>query len=264
MSRKGIDVSSHNGVIDWAKVKKDGVHFAMIRLGFGSDIKSQDDSQFERNVKECEKHGILWGGYLYSYALNVDDVKSEVSHIKRLMKGKKPSYPISFDMEDADGYKQRSGMPSNSTMVSMCEYALNEIEKMGYYASLYASLSWLDNQLKSSKLDKYDKWVAHWSPKCGYKGKFGMWQYTENGIVNGVSGFVDMNKGYSDFEKRKWNQSSNSTVNKLVKKYHVVKSGDVLGQIAIDNKTTIVNIMKLNKDITSSNKIYVNQKIRVK
>ncbi|MFB6465398.1 GH25 family lysozyme [Cytobacillus sp. Hz8] len=106
IKRKGMDVSEHKGKVDWDKAKADGIEFAMIRLGIGSDIKSQDDAQFERNVKEAERVGIPWGAYLYSYALNVTEAKSEAGHFIRLLKGKHPSYPIAFDMEDADHYKQ--------------------------------------------------------------------------------------------------------------------------------------------------------------
>ena len=91
---KGVDVSEHNGVVDWDKAKADGVQFAMLRMGYGSDLKSQDDSQFERNVHECERLGIPWGAYLYSYALTVEQAKSEAKHALRLLNGKNPKLPI--------------------------------------------------------------------------------------------------------------------------------------------------------------------------
>jgi GH25 family lysozyme M1 (1,4-beta-N-acetylmuramidase) len=196
---KGIDVSEHNGVIDWDKVKADGIQFAMIRMGFGSDIKSQDDKQFERNVRECDRLGIPWGAYLYSYALTVEQAKSEAAHALRLLKGKKPSYPIAFDMEDADGYKKKHGMPNNATLVAICDTFLSAVEKAGYYAVLYASKSWFDNQLKGSKLDRYDKWVAQWGDKCTYSGTHNLWQFTNSGVVKGINGRVDMNYAYLDF-----------------------------------------------------------------
>lgn len=77
-----------------------------------------------------------------------------------MIKGYKPTLPIAFDMEDADGYKRKYGMPSNSTLQSICETFLSIVQKAGYYVSLYASLSWLNNQLNTAELDKYDKWVA--------------------------------------------------------------------------------------------------------
>src|SRR5690554_3286916 len=108
MAMLGMDVSDHQGVINWDKVKAEGrIKFAMIRCGYGKDMKSQDDKQFERNVREAERVGISWGTYLYSYALNVESAKSEAQHVLRLLKGKNPQLPVAFDMEDADGYKKR-------------------------------------------------------------------------------------------------------------------------------------------------------------
>lgn len=103
---KGIDVSAHQGQIDWKKVKNSGIQFAILRLGFGRDIQSQDETYFESNVQGCESVGLPWGAYLYSYALNLEDAKSEVQHALRLIKNKRPEYPVFFDMEYADGYKK--------------------------------------------------------------------------------------------------------------------------------------------------------------
>ncbi|MDP4121324.1 MAG: glycoside hydrolase family 25 protein, partial [Bacillota bacterium] len=182
---KGIDVSASNGVVDWNAVKATGVKFAMLRLGFGSDMTSQDDSQFARNVSECERLGIDWGAYLYSYALNPTDAQSEAKHALRLLKGKKPTLPIAFDMEDADGYKHKHGMPSNAAIVDICNTFLSALTKSGYYVALYASLSWLDNQLNSSVLASYDKWVAQWNSTCQYTHGFGIWQDSDNIKING-------------------------------------------------------------------------------
>lgn len=203
MKLKGIDVSSHQDKINWDQVKADGIKFAMIRMGFGGDNKSQDDKQFERNVRECERVGIPWGAYLYSYALNMNNAKSEVAHAKRLLKGKKPQFPISFDMEDADNYKKRNGMPTNSMLINICDYWLNEMEKSGYYVSLYANLYWLNTKLKHSKLNRYDKWLAQWTSKPTYSGSYQMWQYTDKGRVKGIKGNVDMNIAYTDFKFNK-------------------------------------------------------------
>ena len=92
--KKGVDISSVNGDVDIQKIKDAGYDFVMIHCGFGSDIKSQDDSQFENNVRKCEKIGMPWGTYLYSYALNTDEAKSEAEHVIRLLKNKKPSFPV--------------------------------------------------------------------------------------------------------------------------------------------------------------------------
>lgn len=202
---KGIDISSLNGDVNLRNLKESGYDFAMIRCGFGSDSSYQDDKQFEANVQKCESLGIPWGAYLYSYALNTSDAVSEAKHVIRLLKGKKPILPIAFDMEDADGYKKNNGMPSNSTLVSICKTFLSEIKKAGYYPMLYASLSWLNNQLNdSSLLNSYDVWVAQWNSECNYLKPYGMWQYggetnfIESNSIAGI-GVVDKNYCYKDY-----------------------------------------------------------------
>lgn len=216
--KKGVDISSVNGEVDIQKIKDAGYDFVMIRCGFGSDIKSQDDSQFENNVRKCEKIGMPWGTYLYSYALNTDEAKSEAEHVIRLLKNKKPSFPVAFDMEDADGYKSKNGMPSNATLRNICKTFLSRIKSAGYYAMLYASLSWLNNQLNDSELlNNYDIWVAQWNSNCDYQKDAGMWQYggevnyLESNSIDGV-GVVDKNKCFKDYptiiKKGNWNNWS--------------------------------------------------------
>ena len=192
----GIDVSSHQGKINWAEVKNSGVDFAIIRCGYGQNNPSQDDMFFARNVSECERLGIPYGVYLYSYALTENDAYSEAQHALRLIKGHNPTYGVWIDMEDADGYKARNGMPSNDTLVNICDIFCKKIEENGYNAGVYASLSWLDTKLNNSKLEKYDTWVAQWNSSCSYSKKYVMWQYTSKGSVNGILTNVDMDIFY--------------------------------------------------------------------
>ena len=201
MTKLGVDVSKHNGNVDWQAVKNAGYgSFAIIRAGYGGDYTNQDDPQFERNVNECEKLGIPYGVYLYSYALNTNDAKGEVNHILRLLKkvGKNFKYGVWFDMEDADGYKKKHGMPSNSTLVDICYTFCETVENAGYYVGIYASLSWLNNQLNNSKLDRFDKWVAQWNNTgCTYKKTYSIWQNTNNVSIGGKR--FDGNKLIRDF-----------------------------------------------------------------
>lgn len=157
--KKGIDVSKHNGTIDWEKAKS-GLDFAMLRIGFGGDISSQDDVQFNRNVSECERLGIPWGGYLYSYALNTSQAQSEAKHAIRLLKGKTPTYPIFIDMEDADGYKAKhGGIPSRSTNTAIVKTFCEALKAEGYKTGYYCNKDWYKNRLNPSELD-YDFWFA--------------------------------------------------------------------------------------------------------
>jgi len=195
---KGIDVSKHQGKIDWAKVKADGIQFAIIRCGWGNDITSQDDVQFENNVNGCEVNGIPWGVYLYSYATNLTEAESEVQHVLRLLKGKLPLYPVYIDMEDADGYKKKRNV-SNKTCADICAYFCERLTKLGYLAGVYANKDWLENRINDPRLAQYPIWLAQWNDVVTYKGKYGMWQYTSDGKVNGISGRVDMNYCYEDY-----------------------------------------------------------------
>ena len=192
----GVDVSDHQGTINWDAVKKDGIDFAIIRCGYGKNDSSQDDKQFARNIAECERLNIPYGIYLYSYALNVESVKSETEHVLRLIKGHNPELGIWIDMEDADGYKKRNGMPSNRTLVDICITFCDIMKSNGYKTGVYANLNWLMNQLNDSRLDTYNKWVAQWNATCTYTKKFVMWQYTSKGTVEGIKGPVDMDKYY--------------------------------------------------------------------
>ena len=99
-TRTGIDVSEHNGVINWEQVKASGIDFAIIRCGYGMDQTDQDDKQWVRNVTECERLGIPYGVYIYSYATNTERARSEAEHVLRLIQGRNLSYPVYFDMED--------------------------------------------------------------------------------------------------------------------------------------------------------------------
>ena len=100
---KGVDVSYHNGTINWKKVAASDVDYAIIRCGYGDNIKSQDDKKWAENVAGCEKNNIPYGVYIYSYATSVKQAESEANHVLRLIKstGAKPTYPIYIDYEDS-------------------------------------------------------------------------------------------------------------------------------------------------------------------
>lgn len=186
MSKFGIDVSSHNGNVNFNNVKNH-IDFCLIRCGYGNNETRQDDIYYIKNINECEKLNIPYGIYLYSYALNLNEAKSEVEHVKRLLKntGKNFKYGIWFDMEDGDNYKKRNGMPSNDMLVSICYYFCECIEKLGYYTGIYASLDWLNTKLNNNKLDRFDKWVAQWNSKCTYNKVYSIWQFTDKYEIDG-------------------------------------------------------------------------------
>lgn len=189
MTKKIIDVSEFQRMIDWEKVKTQ-VDGAILRCGYGSDIKSQDDKMFERNAFECERLGIPYGVYLVSYAKNESMAKSEAAHILRLIKGKKFTYPVYLDCEiEEDAIKKYTK--------TACEIIGKIITDAGYTFGVYANTPWWNNYLVG--MDKYTKWVAQYNNVCQYKGTYDIWQYTNKAKVAGINGTVDMNECYKDF-----------------------------------------------------------------
>ena len=194
---KLIDVSHHNGgSINWAAVKKAGYH-AIIRCGYGDDLKSQDDKYWTRNYQQCEKLGIPYGVYFYSYAKTDKQINSEIAHVKRLIKGRKLSYPVYFDSEEPG-----TGANAAKYAKKFCD----AVEKMGFWAGIYASESWWKQYLKPVG-DRYTKWVAKYGTNNGKAqtkpttNRTDIWQYSSKGKVSGVSGYVDVNYSYRDLVK---------------------------------------------------------------
>ena len=187
MAKKVIDVSYHNGVIDWAKVKADGVEGAIIRCGFGDNITSQDDEQFKRNADECTRLGIPFGVYIYSYAKTVAQAESEAQHVLRLISGYKLSYPVYLDLEQAG---------TESGAIERANKFGDIIEAAGYWCGVYANKNWWDNYLAG--LTRFTRWVARYNSELGMD-NVDIWQYTSGGTVAGISGNVDMNHCYRDF-----------------------------------------------------------------
>ena len=197
---KGIDISEYNGAFNAASAKSQGAKFVIIRCGVGGDYQNQDDGRYMENVRKCQAAGMPWGVYLYSYALNTADAESEARHALRLLKqaGAKPDCGVWFDMEDADGYKARKGMPSNSTLVSICNTFCAAVSAAGYAVGVYASASWLKNQL--AVLTDWPKWVAHWGVSApGYTDGVVMWQYACPPGDRASPTAYDWNTSYKDF-----------------------------------------------------------------
>ena len=201
---KGIDVSEHQGWIDWEKVKADGIDFAIIRCGYGSDYASQDDDWWEYNVSECERLGIPYGVYLYSYAQNPEMARSEADHALRLLEGHHPTIPVFFDMEDSstfiyneDGSINLSA--SRKNFGDMAEIFCEAMENAGYWAGVYANLTWFNTYLTDERFELYMRWVAQYNNSCWYDGQYMFWQCTSSAYVDGVDGPVDLNFEYFGF-----------------------------------------------------------------
>jgi len=190
---KGIDVSYHNGVVDWQSVVDAGYGFVIIRLGYGN---RHLDDKFVDNVNGALVAGLKIGVYYYSYALDVEAAKTEAQFVQEILQeyGVNPELGIWFDMEDADGYKERQGMPDNQTITDMCSVFICTLNEVGYcYAGVYASYSWLTNVIDTSQLGDVPIWNAQWGNSNEISGAR-MWQFTDSLDIGGQT--FDANEYY--------------------------------------------------------------------
>ena len=191
---QGIDVSEFQYQINWDAVKASGVDFAIIRIGWWNNGV---DKYFERNVAECERLGIPWGAYLYSYSMDAEDAASEANHAIDLMnqmkaKGYTPDLPVYLDLEDKE-------VPLDAAKLATISSTFNgKIAAAGYEPGVYASASWWKNYLTSPVFDSWSKWSAQYYSVCEVPSDPDMWQYTSSGSVPGISGPVDVNYWYGN------------------------------------------------------------------
>ena len=185
---RGIDVSNFQGTIDWNQVKAAGIEFAILKVG---PVYGKPDSTFERNATECERLGIPYGVYYYSYARSVADANKEADRTLAWLGGHYPSLPIYYDLED--NYILQDPNFSKDKLAQIAQTFCNRMEAVGFKSGIYANLNWFNNYLNSPSLNGYDHWVAQYNWRCDYAGSYSFWQYSSRGNVPGVNGSCDMN-----------------------------------------------------------------------
>jgi lysozyme len=205
---RGIDVSHNNGVIDWQKVKADGIDFAIIRSGHGH----KKDTQFDNYIAGANKAGIPFGIYHFSYAANVEQAKAEAEKCLEIIKPVKIDLPVYFDFED---YSEQVNPKVNYTKelrTEICIAFCEAIRKAGYKPGIYTNPNYILYRFNWDKLKGYSLWLAQW-PLGGNRnikfeevkdtavstkyGKPEIWQIGK-GRINGINTDVDLNYGYID------------------------------------------------------------------
>ena len=186
----GVDVSVHNGKVDWQRLKNQGIEFAILRIGYGQN-DSQKDSTFEYNYSECKKYGIKVGVYLYSYAMSVEDSDKEANNCLNWLKGRQLDLPVYYDIENDNGSYRQDSL-SKETLTNMALTFLNKVSNSGYKAGFYSSKYWLEAKLDMSQIENnYSVWVAHYTSlvQTTYKGKYDIWQWIDGKNDNTLGGF---------------------------------------------------------------------------
>ena len=192
----GIDVSRHQGDIDWDSVNPH-IDFSMIRAGFG---KNHIDAKVRRNVSECERLGIPYGLYWFSYALHPEMAKKEAEYLIEFIGEHKPEYPIVYDFEyDTVTHVTKNGVSINRQFVLDCtEEFCRTLEEHGFYAMFYTNQDYYQRYYQASKVaEKYDMWYARYSQSAGRK--VTLWQYSDKGKLPGISGYVDLDRTERDY-----------------------------------------------------------------
>lgn len=193
---EGVDVSVYQGNIDWNRAKADGIEFAIMRAGYGKYV-SQKDKYFDQNMKNAKAAGLPCGVYWFSYALTPEDAIKEADACYEVIKNYKLEYPVSFDMETESQMK----LPKE-TVAQIIEAFCGRMESYGYYTTLYTYASFLNYKVEDRIFDKYDIWVAHYNTsKPAFNRNYGLWQYSCTGSVQGITGNVDRDYVYLDYER---------------------------------------------------------------
>ena len=203
---KVVDISKFQGAVDFNKLKADGVHGVIIRCGYtgyGKSKSKNTDSRWEENCKAAQKAGMPFGAYYYSCAVTPEEAEQEAQLVLKLIEGKTLLYPVYFDTEDNHdiaAYSPESQLSiGRSRLTAVAKAFLEVLSKKGICCGIYASKSWLENQLDMQQLSGCEVWVAQYAEKLTYKGEYRMWQYTSEGTVNGIEGKADLNHCYVDY-----------------------------------------------------------------
>ncbi len=279
---KGIDVSKYQGTVDFKKVKSAGNNFVILRVGTGYGHEFYLDSKFEANYKNAKAAGLNVGTYFYSYATSEAEAKQEAQWVIDAIKGKQFEYPVYFDMEE----KSVSQLGKNKCS-KIADAFCSALEKAGYYVGIYASKYWLDTFFNANIFKNYDIWVAQWGKSCTFSKEYGVWQYSAEGKVDGISGDVDLDKCYKNYpeiiKKAKLNGFTGETkaeekpkteaakpaqkqetkpaaAAKTTNVVYTVKRGDTLTKIANKYKTTYKVLAQYNK-LSNPNLLQIGQKI---
>jgi len=199
--KKGIDVSQFQGEIDWEKVKPQ-IDFVILRAGYGA---GNIDPYFVRNASECTRLGIPFGIYWFSYAWTADMAANEAEYCLDAIAPYKLSYPVFYDFEyDSVSRAQSHGVTVTKALATeIVDTFLTAVKQVGYQVMNYSNPNYLNQYFDSALLDKYDLWLAQYlnSPDPDSPPRdCAIWQYSSMESIDGISGNVDCNAAYKDFE----------------------------------------------------------------
>ena len=192
-----VDVSEHQGYIDWAKVYNAGFDGAVIRAGYrGYETGSfNTDSYFETNYQNAKAAGLKVGAYFYAQPISLSDANTEADYFLSIVRGKTFELPLFVDLEFASESGYAEGRLYNANMsalglTTVVNAYCGRIASAGYQAGLYSNYSMLTQHLYPGVIS-YPVWLARYAPSADYSGSYTMWQFTSKARVDGISGNCD-------------------------------------------------------------------------
>lgn len=191
----GIDISKHNGTVDWNAVKNAGVEFVILRCGYRGSASGVlvEDEKFRTNIKGATAAGLKVGIYFFSQAVNEMEAVEEASLTLSLIKGHKISYPVYIDVEAANGRADGLSAAERTKVVkAFCE----TVRDSGYTAGVYSNKNWFAEKMDTGAFGNYRIWLAQYTESPTYTGRYEMWQYSSRGTIPGIKGDVDLNIFY--------------------------------------------------------------------
>lgn len=197
---KGIDISSWQGDIDFEALKNSGIDFIMIRVGFRniSNDELHEDKNFKYNISQANKYDIPVGVYFYSTAINEYEVLQEATFVLNLIKDYKVIYPVVYDLEAFD--TGRLIGVSNQRINYNALIFLDYFKSHGYEGMLYTNKTDLEARWDLTRFEGYKIWYAHYIDEKKFENEYSMWQYADDGRINGIKGYVDLNEAYFSYE----------------------------------------------------------------
>ncbi len=195
-SMLGVDVSYFQGEIDWAKVAKTDVKFAMVRIGrrFADSGTIQEDPMWQTNLQGARENGLLVGVYFFSQAINPEEALEEAEYVLSLLEGMALDLPVVFDWEFM-GEADRTAHMDADTLNACAQIFCDTVADAGYTPMVYFNVDFAKRMLDLQQLqhDGYQFWLAMYSSHMTFEHRIHMWQYTEGGTVDGIAGEVDLN-----------------------------------------------------------------------
>ena len=198
----GIDVSSHQEDIDWEAVAADGIDYAILRAayrGYGSKGTLGEDEYFRQNAEAALNAGLDIGAYVFSQAITVEEAIEEADFILSIVKDYDMEYPIVYDWEPIIDDTARTDNVTNEELTQFALAFCQRIEEAGYHAAVYLNTSQGYMEYNLEPISEYDIWLADYDDTSDFYYHFNMWQYTNEGAVNGVTGPVDMNISFKNY-----------------------------------------------------------------